>query len=115
MKNNDNDFIVEQIRTKYTEKKHTDLEKLRELDKKAERPAKIFSITFGIIAILVFGVGLCIALGAIEGSMSLGVIIGAVGIGLCLLNFLLYNLVLNCSKKKYGPEILRLSEELLKK
>lgn len=115
MKNNDDDFIVEQIRTKYTEKKHTDLERLRELDKKAERPARIFSITFGIIATLIFGTGMCIALGALNGGMSLGVIIGAVGIGLCLLNFLLYNVVLNCSKKKYGPEILRLSEELLKK
>lgn len=115
MKNNDDNFIVEQIRTKYTEKKHTDLERLKELDKKAERPAKIFSITFGIIATLIFGMGLCIALGAIEGSMGLGAILGTVGIGLCVLNFSLYNVVLNCGKKKYAPEILRLSEELLKK
>lgn len=114
MKNDDQAFIVEQIRTKYTEKECTSLEKLKQLDKKVEKPAKVFAFTFGIIASLVFGTGLCLVLGAIEGGITLGVIIGTVGLGLCGLNYTLFCLVLEKRKKKYAKEILRLSDELLK-
>lgn len=115
MKSNDQEFLVEQIRTKYTEKEHTDLDRLKELDKKAMLPAKIFAISFGVIAILIFGTGMCFAMGVIGESRTVGVIVGVVGLCLCGLNYVLYEVILEKSKKKYAPEILRLSEELLKR
>lgn len=114
MKNDDQAFVVEQIRAKYTQKEYTKLEKLKQLDKKAERPAKVFTLTFGIIATLILGIGLCIVLGAIEGSIALGVVVGTIGLALCTLNYTLYCVVLEKSKKKYAKQILSLSDELLK-
>lgn len=114
MKNNDEEFIIEQIRTKYTQKEDSKLDKLKALDKKAGQTATNFALSFGIIAILIFGTGMCLAMKVIGDNMTLGVIIGVLGMILCVANYPLYNLILSSSRKKYAPEILRLSDELLK-
>ena len=35
---NDQEFLVQKIRTQYTEKQHTQLDELKELDAKVKRP-----------------------------------------------------------------------------
>jgi hypothetical protein len=44
---------VEKIRSSYTEKTVSKLDELRELNKKVERPAKIFAYIYGVIGALV--------------------------------------------------------------
>lgn len=48
MNKNDQEFLVQKIRTQYTEKEHTQLDALKELDHKVKRPATIFAYTFEI-------------------------------------------------------------------
>ena len=46
MNKNDKDFLVQKIRTQYTEKENTELDALRDLDRKVKRPANVFSCVF---------------------------------------------------------------------
>ena len=43
MSNNDQEFLVQKIRTQYTEKQHTELDTLKALDAKVKRPANVFA------------------------------------------------------------------------
>ena len=43
MNKNDKDFLVQKIRTQYTEKENTELDALRDLDRKVKSPANVFS------------------------------------------------------------------------
>ena len=47
MNKNDQEFLVQKIRTQYTEKEHTQLDALKELDAKVTRPANVFAYTYG--------------------------------------------------------------------
>lgn len=53
MNRNDQDFLVQKIRTQYTEKEHTGLDELKELDTKVKRPANVFAYTFGSISAII--------------------------------------------------------------
>lgn len=49
MNKNDQEFLVQKIRTQYVEKEHTQLDELKKLDGKVKKPANIFSYVFGSI------------------------------------------------------------------
>lgn len=88
------------------------LERLRRLDARVKRSANIVALTVGIFGCLLFGAGMSCTLELTE-YFVLGVVLSVVGIVPIVLAYPLYNFVLKRSKKKYGDEILRLSEELL--
>ena len=46
MNRNDQEYLVQKIRTQYTEKEHTGLDELKLLDAKVKRPANIFAYIF---------------------------------------------------------------------
>ena len=119
MDKNDQEFLVQKIRTQYTEKEHTQLDALKELDAKVKRPANVFAYVFGGISAVIMGSGmsLCMtdigtALG-ITDAMVPGIIIGIIGILIAFLNYPVYQRILNKRKNKYAKEILALSEKLL--
>ena len=119
MSNNDQEFLVQKIRTQYTEKEHTELETLKALDKKVKRPANIFAGIFGTVSAIVMGSGMSLVMtdiGAqlgLEQTMIPGIVIGIVGMGMALLTYPIYKGILSRRKKKFAPEILRLSEKLI--
>ena len=51
----DREFLVQKIRSQYTEKEQTDLDELKALDKKVKKPADVFAYVFGSIAAIVMG------------------------------------------------------------
>ena len=55
MNKNDQEFLIQKIRTQYTEKEHTDLDALKALDAKVKRPAGIFAYIFGSISAIIMG------------------------------------------------------------
>ena len=120
MSNNDQEFLVQKIRTQYTEKQHTELDALKELDAKVKRPANVFAYTYGSVSAVVMGAGMSLVMteiGAIIGlanAMIPGIVIGIVGMGLALSTSPIYKKLLSARKKKYAPEILRLSEKITK-
>ena len=120
MSNNDQEFLVQKIRTQYTEKQHTELDALKELDAKVKRPANVFAYTYGSVSAIVMGVGMSLVMteiGAIIGlasAMIPGIVIGVVGMGMALSTYPIYKKMLGARKKKYAPEILKLSEKIMK-
>lgn len=115
MKNNDKEFLVEQIRTKYSEKQFTQLDKLKALDKKVSKPANVFAYVFGTVAALVLGTGMSFAMKVVGDSMAVGIVIGLVGILMSIINYPIYKKILASRRKKYATEIMKLSDELLGK
>ena len=119
MNKNDKEFLVQKIRTQYTEKEHTQLDTLRGLDTKVKRPANIFAYIFGSISAIIMGAGMSLVMteiGAILGignTMVLGIIIGVIGLVMALINYPIFKGILNSRKKKYAPQILKLSEEIM--
>ncbi len=117
--NNDQEFLVQKIRSQYTEKQYTELDELKALDAKVKQPANVFAIVFGTLSAIVMGVGMSLVMtdiGAILGladAMIPGIVVGVVGLGMALLTWPIRNAILNSRKRKYGPRILELSEKLM--
>ena len=121
MNKNDQQFMAQKIRTQYMEKTPSELETLRELDAKVKRPANVFAYVFGSISAIIMGAGMSLVMtdiGAIIGmdsTMLPGIVIGLVGMVMALVNYPMYKGILNSRKKKYGAEILMLSEKIMNK
>ena len=110
---------VEAIRKKYLPKEANKMEQLRRLHAIPTQKAQTTSLTVGIIGTLIMGTGMSLAMtqiGAALGSLAmvLGILVGLVGMVLVALAYPLYNRVLKKQREKIAPEILQLSEELLK-
>ena len=119
MNQNEKDFIVQKIRTQYTEKEHTQLDALKELDRKVKRPANVFAYIFGSIGAIVMGSGMSIVMTDIgsmihlENEMFLGIIIGIIGLIMVIVNYPIYKRILDSRRAKYADKIIALSDELL--
>ena len=117
----DQEFIVQKIRTQYTEKQHSELDELKELDAKVKKPANAFAYTYGSISAVVMGSGMSLVMTDIGTKIGLtatmvpGIVIGIVGMGMALSTYPIYKHMLNSRKKKYAPKIMALSEKLLQK
>ena len=110
---------VEEIRKKYLPKEIDKMEQLRKLHMIPTQKAQAASLAVGIIGALIMGTGMSLAMtdiGAILGSLAmvLGVVVGIVGMVLVALAYPVYNRVLKKQREKIAPEILQLSDELLK-
>lgn len=64
---NTDKIYAEQLANEYAPKDTSKVVALRKLDAKAKLPATIFTYTFGIIAALVTGVGMCLSMNVIGG------------------------------------------------
>ena len=121
MNKNDQQFMAQKIRTQYMEKEFTELDELRELDAKVKRPANVFAYIFGSISAVVMGTGMSLVMTDIGATIGItsalvpGIAIGALGLGMALLTYPMYKGILNSRKKKYGAEILKLSDKIMNK
>ena len=110
---------VEDIRKNYLPKAEDKLDQLRKLHSIPTRKAQSRALSVGIIGALILGTGmsLCMTdLGAALGHLSkvLGIVIGLVGIIFCALAYPRYTRTLKKERETIAPEILRMTDELLK-
>ena len=110
---------IEAIRKKYLPKEVDKMEQLRKLHAVPTQKAQAAAIAIGVIGALIMGTGMSLAMtdiGAILGglAMILGVVVGFVGMLLVAMAYPTYNRVLKKHRKKIAPEILRLTDELMK-
>ena len=121
MNKNDQQFMAQKIRTQYMEKTPSELDALRELDAKVKRPANVFAYIFGSISAIIMGAGMSLVMTDIgstigmDSTMIPGIVIGVVGMIMVLVNYPIYKGILNSRKKKYGAEILKLSDKIMNK
>ena len=119
MNQNDQQFMAQKIRTQYMEKQSTELDALRALDAKVKRPATVFGYVFGSISAIIMGAGMSLVMTDIGSAIGLastlipGIAIGVAGLAMALLTYPIYKGILNSRKRKYGGEILRLSDEIM--
>lgn len=104
---------IEDIRKSYlpANKENTKLDELKALDKKVRKTPKLWAYVFGVVFVLVFGLGLTMVLE--WKNYVFGVIISLLGVILMTANYFIYKLTTNKLKQKYKDRILSLSEELL--
>lgn len=110
---------VNQIRQKYIPREQDKMERLRTLDSGVEKKATTVAIVIGVIGTLILGLGMSLAMsdfGAILGQAAfvVGVVIGVVGIATLGCAYPVYNSTLKKEREKIAPEILKLTDELMK-
>lgn len=113
---NTDKIYAEQLANEYAPKDTSKVVALRKLDAKAKLPATVFTYTFGILAALVTGVGMCLSMNVIGSGTTtmfvLGVIIGIVGLVGMGLNHPIYKKMLARGKQKYAFEIMELAKAI---
>lgn len=105
---------IKNIRKKYLPKEEDKMEQLRKLDQNAAKPGKIASLTLGIVGTLTLGVGMCCTMVWADKLFIPGIVIGVIGIAAVLAAYPVYTHITKKQREKIAPEILRLTEELMK-
>jgi len=110
---------VEAIRKAYLPKEEDKMEQLRRLHSIPSRKAQSASIAIGVIGVLILGTGMSLCLtemGAVFGSLAMifGSIIGLVGMVMVAAAYPLFKRVLRKEREKIAPQILQLTDELLR-
>ncbi len=106
---------IEIIRQKYANegKTETPIERLKRLDAKVKTTANCVAIILGVVGCLIFGTGLTMV---IEWQLWVyGIVVMTFGSLPMILAYPAYNMAFKKGKKKYGDEILKLSNQLLNK
>lgn len=105
---------IKAIRQKYLPPQEDKMTRLRKLDAATTRKSTIYALSPGSLSTLVMGTGmsLCMVWG---GAWLLpGIGLGLLGMTGVALAYPLYRIVTRREREKAAPEILRLTEELLK-
>ena len=115
---------LKRIREKYTTQtaEEDKMVRLRRLDASVTQVAQSVSLAFGVLGTLILGFGMSLCMtdfGDILGfhgdmSLAVGVIVGVFGGALATLAYPVYNAIVKARRKRLAPEIIRLTDELMK-
>lgn len=105
---------IEKIKSKYVAKEEDKMDLLRKLDRDVEKPGTITAIVFGVIGTLIMGAGMSMTMVWTETLLIPGIVIGVIGIALLAAAYPIYKSITKKEREKIAPQILALSEELLK-
>lgn len=113
---NTDKIYAEALVSEYAPKDASKVMALKKLDRKAKSTANIFAYTFGVVMVLVLGVGMCLSMKVVgDGSTlttAVGIAAGLVGIAGVGVNYPIYKRLLEKGKKKYAFEIIQLAREI---
>lgn len=117
---NEQEYLVQKIRTQYTEREYTALDALKKLDRTVKRPAQIFAYVFGSVAAIIMGSGMSFVMTDIGSTVGVaeplisGIIIGVAGMAMAIANYPMYKALLGSRRKKFADEIISLSDTIMK-
>lgn len=103
---------IKRIREKYIPKEEDKLEQLRRLDNRVTQKASMASLVVGIVSALVLGVGMCCCM--VWDLFVLGIVVGVIGIVGVAAAYPMYTRIAAREREKIAPEIIRLTDELMK-
>lgn len=113
---NTDKIYAEQIANEYAPKDTSKVVALRKLDTRAKLPANIFVYSFGVVAALVMGAGMCLSMGIIGGGSQtmfvFGIVLGVLGLAGMAVNYPIYKKLLARGKEKYAYEIMELAKQI---
>ena len=113
---------LRKIRQKYVPKEVDRMEQLRKLDAGVTRKAVVLSLVAGIIGALVLGFGMSLIMTDVGETLGLygkiqvvlGVVIGMIGVVLVSVAYPIHNRIARKERERIAPEIIRLTDELMK-
>ncbi len=115
---------LKRIRDKYTAQTEAEdkMTRLRRLDASVTNTAQAVALVFGVIGTLILGFGMSLVMTELadslgisgDAAMVIGITVGIVGGILASLAYPIYNAIVKAKRKKLAPEILRLTDELMK-
>ena len=115
---------LKRIRDKYTAPTEVEdkLTRLRRLDASVTNTALTVALVFGVMGTLILGFGMSLVMTELaenlgisgDAAMVIGIIVGIVGGILASLAYPIYNAIVKAKRKKLAPEIIRLTDELMK-
>ena len=115
---------LKRIRDKYTAPTEVEdkMACLRRLDASVTNTAQAVALVFGVIGTLILGFGMSLVMTELaeslgisgDAAMVIGIIVGIVGGILASLAYPIYNAIVKAKRKKLAPEIIRLTDELMK-
>lgn len=116
---NTDKIYAESIANEYSPKDTSKVVALKKLDQKAKLPSEIFTYTFGIVAALIFRLGMCLSMKVIgpgtTAVTAIGIVIGVIGMLMVDINYPIYKKLREKGKKKYAYEIVQLAKEISEK
>lgn len=110
---------IQAIRKKYVTPEEDKMKQLRSLDAKTTSTATSLSIAIGVLGTLVLGLGMSLIMsdfGIILGTLAfpVGIIAGIIGMIILGCAYPFYTKTLKKERAKIAPEIIRLTDELMK-
>ena len=105
---------VESIRRRYLPKEDSKLESLKRLDLRVQTAGMAQSLCLGIVGALIFGLGMCLLLEVLPGAVWLAAVMMLLGAVIMILAYPIYRYISNKIRNELAPQILSLSEEILK-
>ena len=110
---------IQSIRQKYVPQEESKMDRLRALDAQVTKKATMVSILMGVIGALLLGCGMSLIMsdfGAALGTAAfpVGIVLGIIGLVPVALAYPLYQRTLKKEREKIAPQILQLTDELMK-
>lgn len=114
---------IKDIRSKYISDDNEDrLARLRRLDAGVTQKATMVALMVGIIGALIMGFGMSLIMSDLSkllmlnhiSAVIIGISAGIAGMAVLCCAYPLYNRILKKEKEKVAPEIIRLTDELMK-
>ena len=106
---------IKAIRSKYVPKEENKMEQLQRLDASVTQKAAMYAIIVGVIGALIMGTGMSCCMVWAGTWFVPGVVIGLIGMAVTAMAYPVYNHVLRKERERIAPEVLRLTDELLKR
>ena len=111
---------IKNIRKKYLPPEEDKMERLRRLHHSATQKAQAWALVLGVVGALILGAGMSLVMTDIGAVIGLtkplfpGIVIGIIGMIPVALAYPTYNRILHKERQRIAPEILRLTDELMK-
>lgn len=105
---------IRAIRQKYLPPQEDPMAQLRRLDESTTRKGTVVALCVGVMGTLVMGAGmsLCMVWGGLW--FVPGILLGLLGMAAAAVAYPLYNRITEREKQRLAPQILKLTEQLLK-
>lgn len=110
---------LRRLREKYTSPEESKLDRLRRMDAAVTKKATAWALVSGIIGALILGLGMSLAMTDIgdalgNAAMPIGIVIGIIGLILAATAYPVFAFVTKRERERIAPEILDLTDELMK-